>query len=228
MPSWRVSRRSKILEGWRPAVRRHGHPRLIGRRHRHPRQDQHGRVRDGLLDRELGVRPDAQPVGPRPDPRRLGGGSAARSPRSRRRWRSAPTPAARSASPPRSPARRRQADLRRRLPLRADRVRVLARPGRPVRAHGARRRAAARGDRRPRPADSTSIDAPVPGRRRGPQARTSTRRAVGVVRELGGEGYQAGRRAALRRGGRAAAPSSAPRSSRCPARTSSTRWPRTT
>ncbi len=42
------------------------------------RQDEHGRVRDGLVDRELGVRPDAQPVGPRracPAARR--GGSAA-------------------------------------------------------------------------------------------------------------------------------------------------------
>ena len=41
-----------------------------------------------------------------------------------------------------------EADLRRRLPVRADRLRVVAGPGRAVRPHGARRRAAARGDRR--------------------------------------------------------------------------------
>ena len=41
--------------------------------------------------------------------------------------------------------RRDEADLRRRQPLRPGRVRVVARPGRPVRAHGARLRAAAAG-----------------------------------------------------------------------------------
>ena len=87
------------------AVRRDGRRAAQGRRPGDPRQDQHGRVRDGLLDRALGLRPDPQPVGPRPDPRRLrrrlGGGGrrlrgAARA--------SAPTPAARSASRRRSPA----------------------------------------------------------------------------------------------------------------------------
>ena len=69
------------------------------------RQDQHGRVRDGLVHRVLGVRPDPQPVGPGPDPGRLRRRLAPRRwPRTRRRWRSAPTPAARSASPARSPA----------------------------------------------------------------------------------------------------------------------------
>ena len=41
------------------------------------RQDEHGRVRDGLLDRELGLRPDAQPVGPERVPGGSGGGTAA-------------------------------------------------------------------------------------------------------------------------------------------------------
>ncbi len=56
------------------------------------------------------------------------------------------------------PARRghrhggRQADLRRHLPLRPDRVLVQLGHSRPVRPHGARRGPAARGDRRPRPA----------------------------------------------------------------------------
>ena len=68
---------SKILEGWRPPYDATISRADQGGRHRHPRQDQHGRVRDGLLDRELGVRPDAQPVGPDPDPGRLVGGSSA-------------------------------------------------------------------------------------------------------------------------------------------------------
>ena len=67
------------------------------------RQDEHRRVRDGLVDGELRVRPVAQPVGPdaragrlrrRLAPRRCPAGS--------RRGRSAPTPAARSSSPLRS------------------------------------------------------------------------------------------------------------------------------
>ena len=68
-----------------------------------------------------------------------------------------------------------QADLRRGLPVRADRLLLLPRPGRPVRPHGARRGAAARGDRRPRPA------ATPPHRRAG---------------AAGGRGRPAGRRPA--------------------------------
>ena len=45
-----------------------------------------------------------------------------------------------------------QAHLRGGLPLRPGRLRLLARPDRPVRHHGRRRRAPAGGDRRPRPA----------------------------------------------------------------------------
>ena len=71
-----------------------------------PRQDEHGRVRDGLLHRAQRLRPEPQPVGPRPDPRRL----RRRVLLGRRvlpgaRSRSAPTPAARSASPRPSRAR---------------------------------------------------------------------------------------------------------------------------
>ena len=47
---------------------------------------------------------------------------------------------------------RREADVRRGLPLRPGRAGQLPRPGRPGDPHRARRRAAARGDRRPRPA----------------------------------------------------------------------------
>ena len=115
--------------------------------------------------------------------------------------------------------RRAQADLRRRVPLRPDRVLVLARPGRPVRAHRARRRAAARGDRRPRPV-RLDLDRRA-GARRWWRRRATARAAtcagvrVGVVRELGGEGYQAGRAGRLRRRGARRCAASAPRSSRC-------------
>ena len=79
---------SKILEGWLPPYDATITRRDQGRRHRHARQDQHGRVRDGLLHGELRVRPDAQPVGPRPHPGRLvRAARRPRWPRSRRRWR---------------------------------------------------------------------------------------------------------------------------------------------
>ena len=66
--------------------------------------------------------------------------------------RSAPTPAARSASPPRSAAWSGSSRRTARVALRADRLRVLARPGRPVRARRDRRRAAVRAIVGPRPA----------------------------------------------------------------------------
>ena len=90
-------------EGLRPRLRLDGRRAGEGRGPAAARQDQHRRVRDGLVDRELGVRAVAQPVGPDPRPRRLR--AAARRPRSRAAWRpgrSAPTPAARSSSRPRS------------------------------------------------------------------------------------------------------------------------------
>ena len=91
--------------GLPPAV--HGHrrsPADRGRR-RAAGQDEHGRVRDGLVERELRLRPGPEPVGHRQGARRLvgrqrrGGGGG-----HWRRGRSAPTPAARSASPPRCAA----------------------------------------------------------------------------------------------------------------------------
>ena len=92
---------SRILEGYVGAVRRPHHRAAARGRRGHPRQDQHGRVRDGLVDRTLGLRPDGQPVGARSRPgwqqRRVGCGGR-RVPRAARR--SAPTPAARSGSRP--------------------------------------------------------------------------------------------------------------------------------
>ena len=139
--------------GLDPAVRRDRRREAQGRRPADPGQDQHGRVRDGLLHRALGVRPDAQPVGPRPDPRRLrrrlgGGGRRLRgAARHRHRHRRLDPPARR-----RHRHGRRQADVRRGVPLRPRRAGQQPRPGRPGHPHGAGRRAAARGHRRPRPA----------------------------------------------------------------------------
>ena len=96
---------SKILAGVSSAVRRDGrHATRTGGRDRR-RQDELRRVRDGIVDRELGVRADEEPGGlrrARPADR-----AADRRRRSPRGWcppRSARTPADRSASPPRSAA----------------------------------------------------------------------------------------------------------------------------
>ena len=135
------------------AVRRDGGPAPEGGRTPDPRKDQHGRVRDGLLDRALGVRTDPQPVGPRPHPRRLrrwlgrGGGRLHGTACDRHRHRRLDPPARR-----RHRHGRGEADLRRGLPLRAGRDGQLARPGRTSHPHGARCRDAARDRRRPRPA----------------------------------------------------------------------------
>ncbi len=67
---------SKILEGWRPPYDATIVRAAARGRHGDPRQDQHGRVRDGLVHRVLGLRPDAQPVGPGPHPGRLAAAAA--------------------------------------------------------------------------------------------------------------------------------------------------------
>ena len=118
--------------------------------------------------------------------------------------------------------RRHEADLRRRLALRPRRARQLARPGRPVRPHGARHRAAARRHGRPRP-DGLDVDRRTrpAGRRGGPRRRRA--RACGSA---------SSRSSAARATSPACAPastsrspcsrSSVPRSSRSAARTSTT------
>ncbi len=83
----------------RLALRRHRGRALEGGRHGDARQDEHGRVRDGLVERDQLLRPGAQPLGHRRGCRAAP--PAARPRRSRRasrRRRPAPTPAARSAS----------------------------------------------------------------------------------------------------------------------------------
>ena len=170
---------SRILEGWRAAVRRDGHATPQGRRGGHPRQDEHGRVRDGLLHRALCVRADAQPVGPRPHPRRLRRGvgcrggvlPGARGDRHRHRRLD---PAARR----RDGDRGREAHLRRGLAVRPRGARLVARPGWPVRPHGPRRGPAPHRDRRARPArlDLDRRAAAGPRRRRPPHRRPRSAR----------------------------------------------------
>ena len=91
--------------GLPPGLRRDRRRALQGARAARDRQDEHGRVRDGLVDGELRLRPDPEPVGPGSRARRLVGrlGSRGRR-RPRPRGRSAPTPAARSSSRLRSAA----------------------------------------------------------------------------------------------------------------------------
>ena len=84
-------RRLAHPRGLRRAVRRPRHRAPARRGRRDPRQDEHGRVRDGLVDRELRIRPDGQPLGPRSRPGRLerrlgrGRGGAPRPARDRHR-----------------------------------------------------------------------------------------------------------------------------------------------
>ena len=118
------------------AVRRDGGGPAPRGRPADPRQDQHGRVRDGLVDRALRLRADPQPLGPRPDPRRL----RWRLRRGRRRVRGAAGDRHRHRRLDPAAGRghrhgRGEADLRRREPLRAGRDGELARPGRPGHPH---------------------------------------------------------------------------------------------
>ena len=113
--------------GLAPAVRRDDHAAAEAGRRDHPRQDQHGRVRHGLVHRELRVRPQPQPVGPGQDPgrlvrrvRRRGGGLRGAAGR-RHRHRRLDPPARRGLR-----HRRHQAHLRRLVPVRRGRVRVAA------------------------------------------------------------------------------------------------------
>ncbi len=203
--------------------------RLRAGRPADPRQDQHGRVRDGLLDRALRLRPDPQPVGPRPDPRRLrrrlgrGGRRVRGAAGDRHRHRRLDPPAGRGHR-----HGRRQADVRWREPLRAGRDGELARPGRPGHPYGAGRGAAARGHRRPRPAGlhlaSTSrcptwSPPAAPARDRRPDRRADRRgqasSAARATRPASRQRFDESVDLLRRR--------PAPRSSRCPARTSSVR-----
>ena len=153
------------------ALRRHGGV-AAGRRRRHRRrQDQLRRIRDGLLDRELGLRPHPQSLGARSHARgiewRIGRGRG-----------QSVVPAAlglryRRLDPSAGGVLRRgrpQAHLRPGLALRPARLRVVARSDRAVHHHGRRRGAGAGGDGR-RPTRTTRPAPPV----RCPTGRASLR-----------------------------------------------------
>ena len=194
--------------GLGPAVRRNSGRPAQGSRPADPRQDQHGRVRDGLLHRALRLRADPQPVGHRPDPRRFrwrlrrSSGVLPGSAGDRHRHRRLHPPAGR-------PDRhgRGEADLRRDLALRPRRDGELPRPGRPRHPHRPRREPAARDRRRARPARlhehrpaGATGRAVSPRRRRRQPRRPQDRRG----HRARWRGLPAGSPAALRPGGRAA------------------------
>ena len=150
--------------GLRAGLRRDRRGPLQGRRPAAARQDQPRRVRDGLVDGELGLRPDAQPVGPGPRPGRLlrrldrRGRRRARPVGARLRHRRLDQAAGRALR------RRRPApDLRHRLALRDRRLRLEPRPGR---ADRRRPCATARSCTGSSPAatraDSTTVELPEP------------------------------------------------------------------
>ena len=153
------------------------------------RQDEHGRVRDGLVDREQRLRADPQPLGRVADAGRLvgrlGRGRRGRSGSAGARHRH------RRLDPPaggRLRRRRPQADLRPGQPLRPDRLRQLARPDRPVRPRPRRRGAASEASSPGHdPHDSTSVDQPVPDYPATLDTPPESLR-IGVVREFFGEG----------------------------------------
>ena len=164
----------------------------------------------GSSNENSGVRPDAQPVGPHARPGRL-------ERRQRRRGRRRPRAVGdrhrhRRLDPPARRAvrdRRAEAHLRRLLALRDDRLRLVARPGRP--AH-------ARRHRLPRccfrhmvgrdPCDSTSLEFPEEVAL--PSAERLDGIRLGVPEELSGEGIEPGVLENFNADARAAPRSSAP------------------
>ena len=142
---------SRILEGHIGQYDAHISERLQGRRRRAARQDEHGRVRHGLVDRVLGVGANGQPVGSRPragrQQRRIGIG--------RRRLPGAAEHRhghGRLHPPAGGPRwhRRPETNVRAGKPLRHRRLRVVARPDRAAGPRRARRRDVAERRRRPR------------------------------------------------------------------------------
>ena len=198
-------------------------PRLGAGRHGDARQAQLRRVRDGLEQRELGLRTvGAQPVGRSARAGRLvgrlggGGGGAPAARGHRHRHRRLDPPAGELLR-----HHRHQADLRRVLALRHDRLRLQPRPGRPAGAQRRGLRPAAGGDERlrrarldQRRAAAAGLPAALAAAREGATAAPAAagpahRPAEGVLpgrarrRRRGGAARRAGRaRAARRHAGR--------------------------
>ena len=147
------------------AVRRHRRRAVARRRRDRDRQDQPRRVRDGLVDGELGVRPHAQPARHEARARRF-----ERRQRGRGRGRVQPARLRlrhRRLDPPaRGVVRRRrpEADVRPGVALRPRRVRVEPRPDRPVH-HDRRRRRRSRSRSSPATTRSTRHRSPSRSRR---------------------------------------------------------------
>ena len=157
---------SRILVGYTPVFDSTVACALQGGRPADPRQDQPGRVRHGLVDRELRLRADPQPLGSRARPgrllRRLGGGGRRRARALGARHRHGRLgQAARLALRRRRPA----PDLRHGLALRHRRLRVEPRPGRPADEDRPRQRAPLRDHRRPGPVRLDDRRAARAGRR---------------------------------------------------------------
>ena len=199
---------SRILEGYLAPYDAHITERLRDVGRGHPRQDEHGRVRDGLIDRAFRVRPDGQPVGARS---RAGW---------QQRWvRRGRVGLPRAAvhrdghgrlHPPAGRAhgdRRAQTHVRAGQPVRDHRLRELARPDRAVRARRAGSGGAAACGGRSRRARfdliartrlGRSADA-RPQRRRG--GRLAARQASGAPEGVFRRRHGAGRRGSRARGG---------------------------
>ena len=135
----------------RPAVRRYGRVAPRAGRRGPRRQDQLRRVLDGVVHGELRVWPIAQSVGDRSHSRRVerrfgrGRGLARRAARIRVRHGRIDPSAGRHVR-----RRRHETNVRSRVALRPDRIRVVARSDRAAHAHRARCRARARRDCRRR------------------------------------------------------------------------------
>ena len=216
----------------RAALRVDGHGAAGGGGRRRARQAEHGRVRDGLVEREqLASSRCATRGRPRTCPGGSSGGSAAAVAASlcagatRDRHRRLDPAAGRAVR-----RRRHEADLRAGLALRRDRLRLVARSPGTVRAHRRGRGGAAGGDGRARSARRDQH--PAAGRRLPRRPRAPGGGAAGVRLGVPDEYFQRGHgprgRGRGARGARRARRARARSSSRCRCPTPSTRSPPTT